>query len=71
VKSIVPTLEPRLVGKQLWQRQMSPRELLASYRGLRDLSGLTLRDPGPVAALIAIQWRRATAFLRRRTSSGG
>jgi D-aspartate ligase len=71
VRSIVPSLEPRLVGKQLWQRELSPRDLLASYRGLRDLSGLTLRDPGPVLALVALQWRRGTTFLRRRRSSSG
>jgi D-aspartate ligase len=70
VRSIVPTLEPRLIGKQLWQRQMSPRELLASYRGLRDLSGLTLRDPGPVLALIGLQGRRVAGFLRSRLSPG-
>jgi D-aspartate ligase len=67
VKVIAPDLEPRAAMATLVQRQATLRQVLRSYRGVRDLSGLSLRDPGPLLALSARELGRVTRFVRRRT----
>jgi hypothetical protein len=71
VKVVVPTLEPRAAARGLLKRTLSLRELLASYRGVRDLSGLSWRDPGPALALAARLLRRAVRFTGRGEGAGG
>jgi predicted ATP-grasp superfamily ATP-dependent carboligase len=66
VKVIVPDLEPRAAIASLVQRRVTLRELLASYRGVRDLSGLSLRDPGPLLGFAAKQMQRGIGFVRDR-----
>jgi D-aspartate ligase len=72
VRIIVPSLEPKAAVANLQERRISPRELIASYRGVRSLSGLSVADPGPAVRLIARYARTAGRFLveslrRRRT----
>jgi D-aspartate ligase len=67
VKVIAPDLEPRAVMASLVQRRESVGEVVASYRGVRDLSGLSLRDPRPLLALSRRELGRLSRFLRRRT----
>ena len=69
VRTVMPSFEPRAIVDQLRQQKTSPRALLASYRGVRDISGLSPRDPGPVVALGVRELRRASPFLRRRLRS--
>jgi predicted ATP-grasp superfamily ATP-dependent carboligase len=54
VKLIVPTVEPFAAGANLSQGRLTTRQLLNSYRGVRDLSGLSWRDPKPALALGAL-----------------
>ena len=66
VKVIVPDLEPRAAVASLMQRRVTLRELLASYRGVRDLSGLSLRDPGPLLGFGAKHLQRGIRLLSGR-----
>jgi D-aspartate ligase len=66
VRSVTARLEPRAVVDALRQRTTSPRALLASYRGVRTISGLSLRDPAPVLALGLQEIRRVGRHLRYR-----
>jgi hypothetical protein len=65
---VVPSLEPKAIVANLAERRLTLGELLASYRGVRDLSGLSLRDPGPVLALAAEQLRSLADWIVRRIS---
>jgi predicted ATP-grasp superfamily ATP-dependent carboligase len=49
-KTIIVTLELHAVPAYVRSGDLSIPELLASYRGVRNASGLSLRDPAPVAA---------------------
>jgi predicted ATP-grasp superfamily ATP-dependent carboligase len=51
VRVVVPTLEVHAIARALTQRRASVRRLLDGYRGVRDISGLSLRDPRPALAL--------------------
>jgi D-aspartate ligase len=64
VKVVVPSLEPRAVVAGLLQRRLTLREVVTSYRGVRDFSGLSWRDPGPAAALAVHEIRRGIRFVR-------
>jgi predicted ATP-grasp superfamily ATP-dependent carboligase len=66
VKVVVPSLEPRAVAGGLMEGRLRLRQLVASYRGVRDLSGLSWRDPGPAVSLAWHELARAVRFLRRR-----
>ena len=66
VKVVVPSLEPRAVVGGLLERRFGVRELLATYRGVRDLSGLSWRDPGSALALAGRELRAALRSARRR-----
>jgi predicted ATP-grasp superfamily ATP-dependent carboligase len=65
VRNVVPTLEPRAAWVYL-AGGGSVRSLLASYRGVRDMSGIGLHDPVPAALVLWSQLRLALSFLRRR-----
>jgi predicted ATP-grasp superfamily ATP-dependent carboligase len=71
IRSIAPSLEPKAVLANFTERRQTLRQLLAGYRRVRDLSGLSLADPAPVLVLIAAQIRsfarRLARPLRRRT----
>lgn len=54
VRSIVPTLEVHAIERALRGQNGSRRTFVATYRGVRDLSGLSIRDPGPA---LALAWR--------------
>ena len=65
VKCVVPALEVRAARARLGRGDVRPLELLRSYRGLRDVGVLDLRDPGPAMALA----RRLTADRLHRGES--
>jgi predicted ATP-grasp superfamily ATP-dependent carboligase len=65
VRNVVPTLEPRAAWAYL-RGGGRPRELLGSYRRVRDFSGLSLRDPLPLALVARRQARLGARYLRRR-----
>jgi D-aspartate ligase len=50
VKVVVPSLEWMAAPAYVRAGDLSVRELLGSYRGVRTISGLTLADPVPLAA---------------------
>ncbi len=50
VKVIVPSLELKAAPAYVRAGDLSMRQLLGSYRGVRSVSGLSLRDPVPLAA---------------------
>jgi predicted ATP-grasp superfamily ATP-dependent carboligase len=58
VRIVIPSLEIRAVPTHLAERKLSPRRIVAGYRGVRGLSGLSLRDPRPIALLGAqyVKW---------------
>jgi predicted ATP-grasp superfamily ATP-dependent carboligase len=66
-KVVVPSLEPRAVAGSIANGGLSFRKLVASYRGVRSLSGLTWRDPGPIAWLTAHELARGARFIRDRS----
>ena len=59
LKVVVPSLEAKAVAAGFREGSLGVRELLASYRGVRDLCGLSWRDPGPLLALARRGLRRA------------
>jgi predicted ATP-grasp superfamily ATP-dependent carboligase len=65
VRNVVPSLEARAAWAHLADGG-SPRTLLASYRGVRDLSGLSLLDPLPALGLCR-DYARALAGRARRS----
>jgi D-aspartate ligase len=65
VRNVMITLEPRAAWSHL-ARGGSLRSLLASYRGVRDVSGMSLRDPLPLAMVLWGQALQALRYLRRR-----
>jgi D-aspartate ligase len=52
VKVIVPSLELHAAPAYIRQGDLSVRQLLSTYRGVRSVSGLSLSDPGPLLAFI-------------------
>jgi predicted ATP-grasp superfamily ATP-dependent carboligase len=66
VRSIAPSLEPKAVVANLAEGRLTLGGLLASYRGVRDVSGLSVLDPGPVAALAWMQIRSLLRALAHR-----
>jgi predicted ATP-grasp superfamily ATP-dependent carboligase len=66
VKVVVPSMEPRAAVASLMRRRLTLRELLASYRGVRSLSGLSLRDPAPSVWFSIRQFRHGRRFGGRR-----
>jgi D-aspartate ligase len=50
VRVVVPSLEVRAAVAYMREGELSLRGLLGSYRSVRNVSGLSLRDPGPLAA---------------------
>jgi D-aspartate ligase len=69
VRNVVPTLEPRAAWVHL-AGGGSLRSLLASYRGVRDFSGIGLHDPIPSALVLWSQLQLGIGFLRRRAARG-
>lgn len=70
VKVVLPSMEPRAVVAGLLGKDLTVSEVLASYRGVRDFSGLSWKDPGPVASLVGLELARGVGFLRRRGRLG-
>jgi hypothetical protein len=52
VKVVVPSLELMAAPAYVRAGDLSVRELLRSYRGVRTISGLSLADPVPLAAFV-------------------
>jgi D-aspartate ligase len=52
VKVIVPSLEVYAAPTYVRQGDLSVREVVGSYRGVRSVSGLSFRDPVPLAAFV-------------------
>jgi D-aspartate ligase len=50
VKTVVASLEVPAVPAYLRDHELSVREILGSYRHVRTVSGLSLREPGPLMA---------------------
>jgi D-aspartate ligase len=69
VKSVVPALEFRAARERLRRGDVGRLELLASYRGVREVGVLDPRDPGPGLALamrvVRSRLRRALSARRR------
>ncbi len=59
VRIVVATLELRRVLALLLSRRLAVRQLLASYRGVRSVSGFDIRDPGPILCFLHYYARRA------------
>jgi predicted ATP-grasp superfamily ATP-dependent carboligase len=66
VRMVTASLEPRAIATNLRERRLTPRELLAGYRRVRGLGGISIGDPGPIAALARGELRRAARRLARR-----
>jgi D-aspartate ligase len=64
VKVVVPSLEPRAAVGSVLKGRLTVRALLGSYRGVREVSGLSWRDPAPAAALFANECVRFARFIR-------
>ncbi len=76
VRLVVATLELRRVLSLLVSRRLAVRELVASYRGVRSVSGLDIRDPRPILCFLGQRARRAArkaagALLLQRPRGGG
>lgn len=69
MRSVVPSLEVRAVASLMRRRELSPRGLLAGYRGVRDVSGLDARDPRPAVGFGVRQARVAAGALHRAADS--
>lgn len=59
VRVVVATLELHRVLGLLVSRRLAVRDLVASYRGVRSVSGLDIREPWPILCLLGQQARRA------------
>lgn len=73
---VVATLEVRRVLALLVSRRLAVRQLLASYRGARSVSGFDIRDPGPILCFVRYYARRAAekaagALLASLLGAGG
>jgi D-aspartate ligase len=66
VRVIVPSLELRAAVAYVRQGDLSLRQLLGSYGTVRNLSGLSLRDPGPLAAFARDRASSAARLLARQ-----
>ena len=67
VRVIVPSLEVLAGVAYLREGDLSMRQLLASYRHVRNVSGLSFTDPGPLAAFTLMYAGRAGRYLARRS----
>ncbi len=69
VRTIVPALELRAIVAHLSERRLTPRQIFAGYRRVRDVSGLSWRDPLPILLVLLDfarwVWRGITTRLRR------
>jgi D-aspartate ligase len=52
VRSIVPTLEVHAITRAVLEEKGSLRTFVGTYRGVRDLSGLSFHDPAPALAFV-------------------
>ena len=66
VRMVTASLEPRAIVTNLREHRLTPRELLAGYRGVRSLGGIGVSDPGPFAALALRELKRAARRFRPR-----
>ncbi len=69
VRTIVPALELRAALVHLRERRLTLRKLLEGYRGVRDVSGLSWRDPKPILLVLADFFGWLWRYLRRRARS--
>jgi predicted ATP-grasp superfamily ATP-dependent carboligase len=66
VRTVVPSLELRAVVAHLSERRLTVRQVVAGYRGARDASAMSWRDPVPVLMLLSDFARWAWRALRER-----
>jgi D-aspartate ligase len=65
--AMLPELELQAVAARVRAGQQSRREVLRSWASTRDFGVLSLRDPGPAAALVwSMVRRRGTRIARER-----
>jgi D-aspartate ligase len=70
VKVLLPSMEPRAAVSNVQQGLTTAGAVLASYRGVRSLSGLSLSDPRPAFGLALDHLRPATRALTRFRRDG-
>jgi D-aspartate ligase len=66
---IVPSLESRAALEYMREGTLSFRGLLQSYRGVRNVSGLSLSDPGPLLSFVGGLGASALRSRRKARSS--
>ena len=69
VRNVVPPLELRAIVAHLLRRKLTLAELLAGYRGVRSLNGLSWRDPVPALLVLADFAKWIGRYLRERLRS--
>ena len=69
VRVIVPSLEVRAAVAYVRQGELSLRGLVSSYRSVRNVSGLSLRDPRPLLAFASQLASSAIRSIGRRFRS--
>ena len=70
VRVIVPSLEVHAAPAYVRQGDLSLRQLLGSYGSVRNVSGLSLTDPGPLAAFARDRGSSAARSIARRLGPG-
>jgi len=65
-KLLLPILDARTLRTSFRRREISLREVLRSYRGVRDVGFLEPRDPGPGLALVRGRVQSSVRRLLRR-----
>lgn len=63
---VVPTLELRAAPAYVREGNLSLRGLVSSYRGVRNMSGLSLSDPGPLLGFAGGIFATGIRFVGRR-----
>jgi predicted ATP-grasp superfamily ATP-dependent carboligase len=69
VRVIVPSLEMRAAPAYVRAGDLSLRQLLGSYGSVRNVSGLSLKDPGPLAAFARDRGSSAARLVADRLRS--
>ena len=69
VRVVVPSLEVPATVAYVRVGDLSVRDLLRSYRGVQNISGLTVTDPGPLAAFTLALGSRASRLVARELHS--
>jgi D-aspartate ligase len=70
VRVIVPSLEVLAGPAYMREGALSVPQLLSSYRRVRNVSGLSFKDPAPLAAFSFMYAGRAARYVARRLVAG-